>query len=294
MQKSKIRTIVGLVLLYVAILLNWQWVWGVLFLLWALPDLFSGVTYFMEPVEKKSHPLLYWSIVLSWIWMSIYMILMSIFPQYNPQMYQPTKEVGIYQEIPLSTLKEAGTDRKLAERAFTSNPINYGQKKEQKLRSNDNSRDTLKYRTFIQNETRYYVGISIMLNTGDEKLESQIKELWEYFYKNDISEVISNIIDDRVYFIYSKVDGNGNYKATLAYRTKDIEEIYDGLDGIIIPSTKFAVFEHNQYDGYENISNTWNEIYASDLDTAEGFNLEVYEFDQKFNITKSEIRVAIK
>jgi hypothetical protein len=73
MRKSiKWRTILALVLVYLATFMNWNWVWGVLFLYWVLPDIFSGVTYFVEPIYKKEHPNLYWVIILSWILLALY------------------------------------------------------------------------------------------------------------------------------------------------------------------------------------------------------------------------------
>ena len=55
----KWRTIIGLIFIYLAVWFNWQWAWGILFLLWVIPDLFTGVTYFMEPIEKTENPVLY-------------------------------------------------------------------------------------------------------------------------------------------------------------------------------------------------------------------------------------------
>lgn len=68
----KWRTIIALILMYIAIFMNWEWAWGILFLFWVIPDLFSGVTYFIEPIEKKESPILYWVIIVSWILMAIY------------------------------------------------------------------------------------------------------------------------------------------------------------------------------------------------------------------------------
>ena len=104
MQQSKVRTVLGLILVYLAVLLNWQWIWGILFLIWVIPDVFSGITYFMEPIEKKSNPILYWAIIISWLWMSIYMIATPFFPQLNGQssnVFQPTKELGVYEDKPV-------------------------------------------------------------------------------------------------------------------------------------------------------------------------------------------------
>ena len=78
---SKWRTILGLIFIYIAMWFDWQWAWGVLFLLWVIPDLMTGVTYFMEPIEKKEHSVLYWIIIVSWILMSLYSIASLFVPE---------------------------------------------------------------------------------------------------------------------------------------------------------------------------------------------------------------------
>jgi len=79
----KWRTILGLFCVYIAMWFNWQWAWGILFLLWVIPDMITGVTYFMEPIEKKEHPILYWMIIFSWILMSLYSIASLFFPEWK-------------------------------------------------------------------------------------------------------------------------------------------------------------------------------------------------------------------
>jgi len=81
-KSTKWRSILGLIFIYLAVWFNWQWAWGVLFLLWVVPDLLSGVTYFMEPISKKENPILFWIIILSWILMSVYLIATLIFPEW--------------------------------------------------------------------------------------------------------------------------------------------------------------------------------------------------------------------
>ena len=46
----KWRTIIGLLLIYTTVVLypSYQWIWGLLFLYWVIPDLFTGTTYFIE------------------------------------------------------------------------------------------------------------------------------------------------------------------------------------------------------------------------------------------------------
>ncbi|WP_272149980.1 hypothetical protein [Tenacibaculum aiptasiae] len=52
--------------------MNWEWAWGVLFMFWVIPDLFSGITYFIEPISKKENPKTYWIIIISWILMALF------------------------------------------------------------------------------------------------------------------------------------------------------------------------------------------------------------------------------
>ena len=76
-ENIKWRTIFGLLLIYLSVVLypNYQWIWGVLFLYWVVPDLVSGVTHFIERIERVNNPILYWIIVLTWLVMSIYILL---------------------------------------------------------------------------------------------------------------------------------------------------------------------------------------------------------------------------
>lgn len=86
-QKAfKWRSMLALIMMYIIMIFDIQWVWGVLFLFWVIPDLRSGTTYFIEPVERSSHPLEYWAIVSSWIIMSL-LSLSTLFVDYNALTY---------------------------------------------------------------------------------------------------------------------------------------------------------------------------------------------------------------
>jgi len=82
-KSIKWRTIIGLVLVYLAFLLNLNWLWGLLFLIWVIPDLKNGVSYFMEPVYKAEQPVLYWLIMASWLLISFYLMATLLFPGLN-------------------------------------------------------------------------------------------------------------------------------------------------------------------------------------------------------------------
>lgn len=68
----KWRTVVALVLMYIALMMNWEWIWGILFLIWVIPDIYTEVTYFIEPITKKENPTIYWVIIITWILLALY------------------------------------------------------------------------------------------------------------------------------------------------------------------------------------------------------------------------------
>ncbi|MEM9478332.1 MAG: VOC family protein [Verrucomicrobiota bacterium] len=63
----KWRTMIGLVVVALAVFLEMDWIWGVLFLYWVIPDLFTGTTYFIEPLHRNKNPILYWTVVVTWL-----------------------------------------------------------------------------------------------------------------------------------------------------------------------------------------------------------------------------------
>ncbi|MEM7032771.1 MAG: VOC family protein [Chloroflexota bacterium] len=75
LSRFKIRTFLALVFVYIAVVFELQWMWGLLFLLWLIPDMISGQAHLAEPISRKDNPIWYWLIILTWLWMSIYLLL---------------------------------------------------------------------------------------------------------------------------------------------------------------------------------------------------------------------------
>ena len=121
------------------------------------------------------------------------------------------------------------------------------------------------------------------------------EELWDYFLKNDISTVVSNVVDEKIYVLYSDYDQPepGQFKITIGYRTSNLENLYEGLTGIAVPATRFAVFE-SEKDPENFPAEMWTKVFASDLNRASTFDIEVYELDAKYEVERSELRIAIK
>lgn len=76
--KVKWRAILGLLLVALAVLSEFNWVWGLLFLLWVIPDIRQGSTHFLEHVERRKNPIVYWLIISVWAGLSLYLLLENI------------------------------------------------------------------------------------------------------------------------------------------------------------------------------------------------------------------------
>lgn len=73
-RSFKWRALIGMLFVTYAVLFNVDWVWGLLFLLWALPDLRRGSTHFLEHLERSRNPVMYWLVMGTWIGLAIYLL----------------------------------------------------------------------------------------------------------------------------------------------------------------------------------------------------------------------------
>ena len=71
-------TLVAIAIVLVAVIFDFQWVWGLLFLFWAAPSLFTGETFLVEPVRRAENPWLFWTIVMLWLSLSLALIGLDI------------------------------------------------------------------------------------------------------------------------------------------------------------------------------------------------------------------------
>jgi len=67
----KWKTLLGLVFLAAAVVTNWNWMWGVFFLLWSCDALFTGHVHLVEPISREENPVLFWIITVAWVGLSI-------------------------------------------------------------------------------------------------------------------------------------------------------------------------------------------------------------------------------
>lgn len=73
--------------LLVALILNWSWPWGVLFLYWTIPAIRGRVTILVSEINRDDQRVLFWAVTILWILIGILMILTDLTPALVNQFY---------------------------------------------------------------------------------------------------------------------------------------------------------------------------------------------------------------
>lgn len=69
---DKIKSKLALILIFVALFMQKFWLFGILFLIWAILDIKNKQTHLLEPITRESNPILYTVVVLSWLGLAIF------------------------------------------------------------------------------------------------------------------------------------------------------------------------------------------------------------------------------
>ncbi len=70
----KWKTVLALILLLNAMILNWLWVFGILIMAWVVSDIVAGRIYFMGAVDKAENPILFWIVASLWLLLGLYLL----------------------------------------------------------------------------------------------------------------------------------------------------------------------------------------------------------------------------
>lgn len=279
LQRLKWRTILGLIVILFAIIFNWNWMWGILFLIWVIPDIKKGYTFFIEPINKSDNPFLYWIIIVMWLLMGIYFLAEPFVPGLYSRYYKIAHPPNV-ELVELGNYKPEETNKTIvSDEGPTQN-------------SNTDEKQVLNYKS--HKPTSFQVaGVSIVTTTFNDQLTKDVKELWDYFYKYNIQNYIPNKADNKIYVVFSEFDlpEISGITITLGYKIASNEGIHKDINIVSIPEMQFAIFEVTSDN---NFSNIWETIYSSDLEHSNTFDLEVYTInDTTYGADESEIWVGL-
>ncbi|MFC4990847.1 hypothetical protein [Rubritalea tangerina] len=69
---------IALALIYLSVWFEYNFLWGILFISWTIPAFYTKEIHLIQTVRQNESPFLFWTIVLTWIILSIWMILLDI------------------------------------------------------------------------------------------------------------------------------------------------------------------------------------------------------------------------
>ncbi len=279
----KWKALIGLALIALSLVTNWHWIWAIFFAFWVISDIRSGFTHLFEPVGRKENPFLYWLIVAAWALLGAYSVAYYSSPQWFSQGYDQSYSTYVYDSEPEN-------------KAF--NPIshqtsNYRVSDKKNETQEEGKEPSLSFDR-IDQEAQKVVGITIRL-TGDLSTDQRyVNELWTYFAQNDISPVIQNIAEDRVYLVYSDFEGalNAYTRATLGYRVSEIGALYEGLYGAHLHDGQYAVFR-SKTDSEQFLQDIWSKIADASMNLKGKKAVEVYSFNNENQVTETELRIEL-
>jgi radical SAM superfamily enzyme YgiQ (UPF0313 family) len=71
------KSILALVAIAISLTFDLYWIWGVLFIIWAINDLRNGYTHLLDHIPKAEAPILYWIVVMTWLGLGIWALFYS-------------------------------------------------------------------------------------------------------------------------------------------------------------------------------------------------------------------------
>lgn len=127
-------------------------------------------------------------------------------------------------------------------------------------------------------ETFYIVGLSVRTSNENGQAATDIPALWERFMAEGISSKVRNKLSEEIYSLYTdyEKDHTKPYTTVLGYKVKDLDNIPEGLTGVIVPGKTFEVFTASGKLSDGIVYNTWTSIWDMPLDRAYSGDFEVY------------------
>lgn len=308
LSNIKWKSLVALAVVWIAIFMNWNWIWGFVFLIWVIPEIKHRTAYFVEPVDRSSNPFSYWLIIFSWILMALYMIITGLSPRFNPESAEfvgykkyHAQSAGFYtpnnnmkpKTIMVTDLNNTNEPsvKVAAENDDKNNVAERIGALKQTLKPQE--KDSLIYKTF-NCEEMHFVGISTVTSFNEDQIEKDLQEVWEYFLKEDISYVINDIVDPRIFVVYSDYDKeyDGYFTVTVGYMAASADDVYEGLSAVTVSPSTFAVLESDE-KGENAVAGLWERVLCSDLKRKNDFDIEAYTLNDEYEVVKTELMTSI-
>lgn len=73
-------TLAAMAVLLLATIMEWYWVWGVLFLYWSIAAFVVRQAFVVQTIRRDEHPALFWFVGITWLVLAILFVFSDLFP----------------------------------------------------------------------------------------------------------------------------------------------------------------------------------------------------------------------
>lgn len=142
------------------------------------------------------------------------------------------------------------------------------------------------------------IGVSITSNNNNGKAATDLAQLWEHFFKENISQKVLNKTSEDIFTIYTDYESNykGNYLAIIGFQVESLANIPEGLIGKELDGGKYKKFTAKG-NIPAAIVETWQTIWSRDeyLNRKYSADFEVYGKNSQNGVdSEVDIYIAIK
>ena len=80
MTQARALNYVTFAVLMISTVLGYQFLWGLLFLYWTIPNFYSGHAFLLTDVTRDDDPVLFWLIQIAWVVLGLMLVALDFFP----------------------------------------------------------------------------------------------------------------------------------------------------------------------------------------------------------------------
>ena len=137
------------------------------------------------------------------------------------------------------------------------------------------------------------IGISIRTKNKNNQAQSDINELWNKWFSENVDSRIPNKVSKDIINMYTdyESDENGEYTCILGYQVTNLDSIPMGLIGREIPELKYKEFIPKGKLP-DCVVDTWKTIWNLKFDRSYQADFDVYDFD-KMNPENAEVKTYL-
>ncbi|NJC27589.1 effector binding domain-containing protein [Neolewinella antarctica] len=146
-----------------------------------------------------------------------------------------------------------------------------------------------------QKDSFQLIGISVRTsNTDPQQTAKDIGGLWQRLLEEQLVDQIPNKVDTTVYSVYTdyESDHRGAYTTVLGCRVSSLADVPEGMTAIEVAGGAFQVFTSRGNLQHGVVYQTWEDIWATELDRSYRADYEVYGAKAS-NLTDAEVEIFV-